>query len=263
MREKLQACMRIDLNGDVGERSEGSGPGSPDSSVMPHLTSANVACGFHAGDARVMRDTVALAREHGVAVGAHPGFPDPEGFGRRELQFSPADVEHFVSYQVGALAAIAASQGVRLQHVKPHGALFNMAVRDAALADAIARAAAVIDRGLILFGLPGSQIVAAGQRAGLRTACEGFADRAYQTDGTLVPRQQEGAVIRDAATVVPRVIRMVRDHVVDAIDGTEIPLVVDTICIHGDTPGAADLAARIRAALGDAGVQVMAVGRTG
>jgi UPF0271 protein len=251
--------MRIDLNGDVGE---GGGPASPDSSLMPHLTSANVACGFHAGDAAVMRDTVALAREHGVAVGAHPSFPDPEGFGRRELHFSPADVEDFVSYQVGSLAAICASQGVRLQHVKPHGALFNMAVRDAALADAIARAAAVIDRELILFGLPGSQIVAAGKRAGLRTAAEGFADRAYQADGTLVPRQQQGAVIRDAVTVVPRVIRMARDRVVEAIDGTEVPLVVDTICVHGDTPGAADLAARIRAALGDAGVQVMAVGRT-
>jgi UPF0271 protein len=251
--------MRIDLNGDVGE---GGGPASPDSSLMPHLTSANVACGFHAGDAGVMRDTVALALEHGVAVGAHPSFPDPEGFGRRELHFSPADVEDFVSYQVGSLAAIAASQGVRLQHVKPHGALFNMAVRDAALADAIARAAAVIDRELILFGLPGSQIVAAGKRAGLRTAAEGFADRAYQADGTLVPRQQQGAVIRDAVTVVPRVIRMARDRVVEAIDGTEVPLVVDTICVHGDTPGAADLAARIRAALGDAGVQVMAVGRT-
>jgi UPF0271 protein len=208
-----------------------------------------------------MRETVALAREHGVAVGAHPSFPDPEGFGRRELPFSPADVEDFVLYQVGSLAAIAASQGVRLQHVKPHGALFNMAVRDAALADAIARAAAMIDGGLILFGLPGSQIVEAGKRAGLRTASEGFADRAYQSDGTLVPRQQEGAVIGDAGAVIPRVIRMVRDHVVEAIDGTEVPLVVDTICVHGDTPEAADLAAQIRTALHEAGVEVMSVGR--
>ena len=253
-------AMRIDLNGDVGEAVGGS-PGNADSSLMPHLTSANVACGFHAGDVNVMRETVALAREHGVAVGAHPGFPDPEGFGRRELQFSPADVEDFVAYQVGVLAAIAASQGVRLQHVKPHGALFNMAVRDGELADAIARAAAAIDRELILFGLPGSEIVAAGRRAGLRTASEGFADRAYRPDGTLVPRQQEGAVIRDAATVIPRVIRMARDHMVEAIDGTSVPLAVDTICVHGDTPGAADLAARIRAALRDAGVEVMAVGR--
>jgi UPF0271 protein len=249
--------MRVDLNGDVGEHT---GPGSPDSDLIKHLTSANVACGFQAGDAGLMRQTVALAREHGVAVGAHPSFPDLEGFGRRELQFSPADIEDFVAYQVGSLAAIAASEGVRLQHVKPHGALFNMAVRDAARADAIARAAAVIDRGLILFGLPGSQIVEAGRRAGLRTASEGFADRAYQPDGTLVPRHQEGAVIRAAAAVVPRVIRMARDHVVEAIDGTEVPLVVDTICVHGDTPGAADLAARIRTALEEQGITVKAVG---
>jgi UPF0271 protein len=229
---------------------------------MPYLTSANVACGFHAGDALTMRETVRLASGHGVAVGAHPGFPDPEGFGRRELQFSPSDVEEFVSYQIGTLAAIAASQGVRLQHVKPHGALFNMAVRDAALADAIARAAAVIDRQLILFGLPGSEIVAAGRRAGLRTASEGFADRAYHPDGTLVPRLQPGAVIVDVDVVIQRVLRMARDRVVDAIDGTPVHLAVDTICVHGDTAGAEQLAARIRSALEGAGIQVMAVGRT-
>jgi UPF0271 protein len=227
--------------------------------LIPHLTSANVACGFHAGNAATMRDTVALAREHGVAVGAHPSFPDPEGFGRRELQFSPADVEEFVSYQVGVLAGIAASQGVRLQHIKPHGALFNMAVRDAALADAIARAAARIDRTLILFGLPGSQLVQAGRRAGLRTASEGFADRAYLADGTLVPRQQPGAVITDPDAVIPRVIRMARDGLVEAIDGTSIALVVDTICVHGDTLGAAELAGRIHVALAQEGVQLKAV----
>ena len=252
--------MCIDLNGDVGEGPQNNGS-TRDLAFIPHLTSANVACGFHAGTPGVMRDTIAIAREHGVAVGAHPGFPDPEGFGRREMQFSPADVEDFVAYQVGALAGIAASQGVRLQHVKPHGALFNMALRDGELADAIARAAAVIDRDLILFGLPGSEIVAAGKRAGLRTASEGFADRAYEADGGLVPRDRNGAVIRDAATVIPRVIRMARDHVVEAIDGTVVPLVVNTICVHGDTPGAADLAARIRTALTEAGVEVVAVGR--
>ena len=252
--------MRVDLNGDVGEASSG-GPAGQDPVLMPHITSANVACGFHAGDPGVMQATVTLACEHGVAVGAHPGFPDPEGFGRRELQFSPRDVEDFVAYQVGALAAIAAAQGVRLQHVKPHGALFNMAVRDATLADAIARAAAVIDQALILFGLPGSEIVAAGKRAGLRTASEGFADRAYQPDGTLVPRHHGGSVIRDADAVVPRVIRLVRDQVVDAIDGSRVPLAVDTICVHGDALGAADLAARIRAALGEAGFEVKAIGQ--
>src|SRR5688572_10116003 len=228
---------------------------------MQSIAAASVACGFHAGDPGIMRATIELARAHGVAVGAHPGFPDLEGFGRREIQVSPRDVEDFVVYQIGALAAIAAAQGVRLQHVKPHGALFNMAVRDAALADAIARAAAMIDRALILFGLPGSELVAAGRRAGLRTASEGFADRAYQPDGTLVPRHRVDSVIRDGVVVVPRVIRMVRDQVVDAIDGSLVPLAVDTICVHGDTPGAADLAARIRAALKEAGVEVKAVGR--
>ena len=251
---------RLDLNADVGETWSG-GPAGQDRALMPHITSASVACGYHAGDPAMMRATIELAREHGVAVGAHPGFPDPEGFGRRELQFSPRDVEDFVAYQVGALAAIAAAQGVRLQHVKPHGALFNMAVRDAALADAIARAAAVIDRSLILFGLPGSEIVAAGARAGLRTASEGFSDRAYHPDGTLVPRHQAGALIDDPETVVRRVVRMAREQVVDAIDGSRVSLVVDTICVHGDTPGAADLAARVRAALSEAGIEVKAIGQ--
>ena len=255
------SAKRVDLNGDVGETMPGEAPG-PDLALIPHLTSANVACGFHAGDPGVMRTTVEFAREHGVAVGAHPGFPDPEGFGRRELQFSPADVEDFVAYQVGSLAAIAAALGVRLQHVKPHGALFNMAVRDAALADAIARAAAVIDRTLILFGLPGSEIVLAGNRAGLRTAGEGFADRAYQPDGTLVPRQHEGAVIHDRRAVVERAVRMVVERVVEAVDGRMVPLAVDTICLHSDTPGAADLASGLRAALTEAGVELKAVGQT-
>jgi len=251
--------MRIDLNGDVGERPSKGGAEHPDLGLMPHLTSANVACGFHAGDAATMRDTVALAVAHGVAVGAHPGFPDPEGFGRRELQFSPADVEDFVSFQVGTLAGIAASQGVRLQHVKPHGALFNMAARDAALADAVARAARAIDPSLILFGLPDSQLIEAGKRAGLRTAAEGFADRAYMPDGSLVPRRQPGAVIVDAADVIARVVRMARDRSITAVDGSLVRVAVDTICVHGDTPGAAGLAARIRTALAAEGVELRCV----
>ena len=251
--------MRIDLNGDVGERPAGGPGGHPDSGLMPYLTSANVACGFHAGDPGMMRDTIALAINHGVAVGAHPGFPDPEGFGRRELQFSPADVEDFVAFQVGTLAGIAASQGVRLQHVKPHGARFNMAARDAALADAVARGARTIDSGLILFGLADSQLIEAGKRAGLRTAAEGFADRAYMPDGSLLPRREPGAVIVDAGDVISRVIRMARDRMVSAVDGTAVHIDVDTICVHGDTPGAADLAARIRAALTREGVELKSV----
>ena len=252
--------MRIDLNSDVGEGSS-EGAAGQDAALMSHITSANVACGFHAGDPKLMRATVILAREHGVAVGAHPGFPDPDGFGRRELQFSPSDVEDFVAYQIGALAAIAAAEGVRLQHIKPHGALFNMAVRSAALAEAIARAAVVIDRSLILVGLPGSEVVAAGERAGLRTASEGYADRAYQFDGTLVSREHAGAVIDDPDRVVPRAVRMARDRTVETDDGRCVPLTIDTLCVHGDTAGAADLAARIRVAFDRAGVEVKAIGR--
>ncbi len=253
--------MRVDLNADVGEGAAGGALGQ-DPALMQFVTSANVACGFHAGDPGIMRAPLELARAPGVAVGAHPGFPDLEGFGRRELQVAPRDVEDFVVSQVGALAAIAAAQGVRLQHVKPHGALFNMAVRDAALADAVARATAMIDTSMMLFGLPGSELNAAGRRAGLKTACEAFADRAYQPDGALVSRQLPGAVIHDADVVVQRAVRMVREQAVEAIDGSIVPLIVDTICVHGDTPGAADLAARIRAALIAAGIEVKAVSRT-
>jgi len=178
--------MRVDLNADVGELC------GQDAALMRSITSANVACGSHAGDPGVMRDTLLLAREHGVAVGAHPGFPDREGFGRRDLHLTPRQVEDVVVYQIGAIAAIAAASGVRLQHVKPHGALFNIAVRDRSIADAIARAMAAVDRSLILFGLPDSELIAAGEAAGLRTAREAFADRAYRADGTLVPRTEPG-----------------------------------------------------------------------
>jgi UPF0271 protein len=243
----------MDLNADVGE---GAGQ---DAVLMPVVTSASIACGFHAGDPGVMRETVALAREHGVAVGAHPGFPDRAGFGRHEMSLTPRQVEDLVVYQIGALAAVAAAQGLSLQHVKPHGALYNMAARDASLADAIARAVMAVDRSLILFGLPGSQLVAAGKRAGLRTACEAFADRAYQPDGALVARSQPGAVIHDVDAVVARAVAMARDGVVTAIDGSGVPLEVDTICVHGDTPDAAQLATRIRQALEVAGVEVRRV----
>jgi 5-oxoprolinase (ATP-hydrolysing) subunit A len=251
--------MGIDLNADVGE-SFGAYSLGHDADLVPLITSANVACGFHAGDPGVMRATVALARHHGVAVGAHPGFPDLVGFGRREMRATPREVEDAVAYQIGALAGIAATEGLRLQHVKAHGALYNMAVREAPLADAIAKATASVDRSLILLGLPGSQLVLAGRRAGLRTASEAFADRAYQPNGELVPRSQSGAVIEEADTVVSRAIMMAREHVVIAIDGTRVPIDVDTICVHGDTPGAAALARRIREALTQAGVDIAALG---
>lgn len=247
--------MRIDLNADVGE-----GVGQ-DPALMPHITSANVACGVHAGSPAVMRETVLLAREHGVAVGAHPSFPDREGFGRRDLRLPPPQIEDIVVSQIDALAAIAAAEDVRLQHVKPHGALFNVAVRDRSVADAIARAIASVDPALILFGLPASELIAAGKAAGLRTACEAFADRAYRPDGTLVPRTQPGALIDDAAQVLRRVAAIALERAVIAIDGTRVPITLDTICVHGDTPGAAGLAARIRATLAASGIDVKSIGK--
>ena len=247
--------MQIDLNGDVGE-SFGAYEIGHDAALIPILTSANIACGFHAGDPGVMRATVALAREHGTAVGAHPGFPDLVGFGRREMNATPREVEDLVAYQIGALAAIAAAQGVRLTHVKPHGALYNMAARDLDLADAIARAIAAVDPSLALFGLPGSQSLEAAQRHKVRAVSEAFADRAYRRDGSLVPRNQPGAVIDDEQIVVTRAVAIARERVVIAADGTRVPLDVQTICVHGDTPGAAVLASRIRKALNDAGIQV-------
>jgi UPF0271 protein len=250
--------MRIDLNSDLGE-SFGAWTMGQDALLMTAITSANVACGFHAGDPGVMRETVALALARGVAIGAHPGFPDLAGFGRREMRCAPQEVEDMVVYQVAALAGIAARQGARLQHVKAHGALYNMACRDRALADAIARAAAAVDPSLVLFGLPGSALVEAGVAAGLAVAAEGFADRAYHPDGSLVSRQLPGSVLHDEAEVVGRAVRMARERSVTAIDGREIPLAIDTLCVHGDTRGAAALARAIRAALEHDGIDVGAL----
>jgi UPF0271 protein len=223
---------------------------------MDSISSANVACGFHAGDPGTMRATLALARQKGVAVGAHPGFPDLVGFGRREMKASPAEVEDFVLYQVAALAGMAAAHGLTLQHVKAHGALYNMACRDRALADAIAKAVAGFDRKLILFGLPKSELLRAGEAAGLRVAAEVFADRAYDPDGSLTARSKPGSVIHDTATVVERAIRMVRDKEVVAIDGSTIKLLADTICLHGDTPGAAEHARAVKTGLEAAGIRI-------
>jgi 5-oxoprolinase (ATP-hydrolysing) subunit A len=249
----------IDLNSDLGE-SFGAYTIGSDAEVMASITSANVACGFHGGDPAVMRRTVRLARDAGVAVGAHPGLPDLGGFGRREMKITPQEAEDMVLYQIGALAAIAASEGVTLQHVKAHGALYNMAIRDAALAEAIARATRAFDPSLIFFGLPGSTLLAAGRAAGLTVAAEGFADRAVEPDGTLTPRSRPGSVIHDADVVVARAVRMVRDGVVTATDGSEVPMPVQTICTHGDTQGAFELTRRLRAGLAAAGLTVAPVG---
>src|SRR5262245_29938973 len=251
--------MRIDINSDLGE-SFGAYSIGHDEGLMHAITSANVAAGFHAGDPSVLRDTIRLAKANRVAVGAHPGFPDLVGFGRRELNVTAKEAEDFVLYQVAAVAGVAAAEGVPVQHVKPHGALFNMAVRNAELSAAIARAVAAFDKTLILFGLPGSKILEAGRAAGLRVAAEVFADRAYEPDGSLASRRKPGSVIHDADAVVARAVRMVKERTVVAIDGSVVPLEADTICVHGDTPGSDDLAARIRAGFEAAGVNVKAIG---
>lgn len=251
--------MRIDLNADVGE-SFGAYAIGDDEALLASVTSASVAAGFHAGDPGVLRRTIRLARGRGVALGAHPGFQDLAGFGRREMRVSPNDTEDLVLYQIAAVAGIAQSEGARLQHVKPHGALYNMAATDPGLAEAIARAVRAFDPSLVLFGLPGSALLAAGRSAGLRVAAEGFADRAYRRDGTLAPRSMADSVISDPAEVVSRAVRMVVDGVVTAIDGTVVPIVADTLCVHGDTPGAGRLAASLRTGLEAAGINVRPVG---
>lgn len=253
---------RLDLNADLGE-SFGAytlGPSGNDAGLMASITSANVAAGFHAGDPTVLRNTVRLAKTHGVAVGAHPGFPDLVGFGRREMRVSAREAEDFVLYQIAAVAGVASAEGVRLQHVKPHGALYNMAAREAVLADAVARATAAFDRRLILFGPPGSELLRAGLAAGLRVFAEGFADRAYEPDGSLVSRSRQGAVIHAADHVVARAVRIAVERTVSAVDGSTLKIDVQTLCIHSDTAGADHLAARVRSGLEAAGVAVRAPG---
>ncbi len=242
--------MRIDLNCDMGE-GEGS-----DALVMPLVTSANVACGFHAGDAATMRRTVRLARRHGVAVGAHPSYPDREGFGRRNVDATPDQVRDDVTYQIGALWAFCRAEGVRLTHVKPHGALYDAAAADAELARAICEAVRAVDPSLAVVCLARSPMVDLVRRAGLACAEEAFADRAYTSAGTLVPRSAPGAVIHDAEQVAERASMIVREKRVVAVDGTVVPLCAQTLCVHGDTPGAERLAAAIRARLAADGVEV-------
>jgi len=253
--------MRIDLNSDMGE-SFGAYTIGHDAGLMKSITSANVAAGFHAGDPSVLRETIRLARQSGVSVGAHPGFPDLVGFGRRAMQVTPREAEDFVLYQIAAVAGVAAAEGLDLQHVKAHGELFNMAFKDADLAGAIARAVAAFDSSLILFASPNSQVAKAGRALGLRVALEVFADRAYEPDGQLASRRKPGSVIHDAAQVVTRAVRMVKEGSVVAVDGTSLPLEADTICVHGDTPGSDELAAKIRAGLEAAGITVKAIGQT-
>ncbi len=249
----------VDLNCDLGEWSGHDQVGDA-AQIVSRITSANVACGYHAGDPSVMRTTVRLSLAHGVAVGAHPGFPDREGFGRRTRQVSPDEVEDLVLYQIGALSGIVAAEGGRLTHVKGHGALYNMASVQAPIAEAVARAVKAVDRRLVLFGLSGSCVLAAGRAAGLVVASEVFADRAYLSDGTLVPRSKAGAVLYEPSAVVERAVAMVTEGLVTAVSGEVIPVVADTLCVHGDTPNAVELVTRLRSGLATAGVEVAAIG---
>ncbi|CAM4399648.1 LamB/YcsF family protein [Bordetella muralis] len=248
----------IDLNCDMGE-SYGAWHMGNDDAVLQFVSSANVACGFHGGDPSTMRKTVAAALKHNVSIGAHPSLPDLVGFGRRPMQVTPQEAYDMVVYQVGALAAVAATQGTRLHHVKAHGALYNMAVKDRPLAQAIARAVHDVDASLVLYGLPGSYLIEAANELGLRAANEVFADRTYQDDGSLTPRTQAGAMIEDVDTAVAQVLRMVQDRVVRSVNGRDVPVQADTLCIHGDQPNALVFAKGLREALLKAGVGIRKV----
>ncbi len=250
---------RIDLNADLGE-AFGSYSMGTDEAVLVYVTSANVACGFHAGDPTVIDRTVARAVGAGVAVGAHPGHCDLRGFGRREIAADPAEVEADVLYQIGAVAAFARAHGARLTHVKPHGALYSQAARDEPLARAVARGMARFSRDLALVGLAGSLTLRqAAEAEGLRFAAEAFADRAYDAEGRLVPRSRPGALIADPAFAAARALRIVRDRVVTSVEGVEVPMHADTLCLHGDNPRALAIARAVREALEGAGVSVRAL----
>lgn len=249
--------MTIDLNCDMGE---GFGPWTMgnDAALMQYITSANIACGFHAGDPVIMRKTVQLALKYHVAIGAHPGFPDLQGFGRREIKMSPDEVFAMTLYQIGALQAIVRAEGGALHHVKPHGALYNMAAKDKKLADAIARATQQAGTDLVLYGLSGSALIEAGKAIGLRTASEVFADRTYQEDGTLTPRSQPDALIEQTMKAVAQAVQMVQQQSVASVNGKMIHLASETICLHGDGAHAVEFASAIHAAFRENGIEMKA-----
>ncbi|ACB76108.1 5-oxoprolinase subunit PxpA [Opitutus terrae] len=238
----------LDLNCDLGEG------GAHDAELMPLISSANIACGAHAGDAQTMQAAVALAQRHGVAIGAHPGFADREYFGRRELELPPSGIERLVGEQVNALRALAP-----LRHVKPHGGLYNRAACDRACAEAVARAVRAVDPALVLYALAGSELVRAGRAAGLRVAEEVFADRTYRADGSLTPRSEPGALIESEDAMVVQVLQVVREGIVRSIDGVDVKIVADTVCLHGDGSQVVAFARRLRTALESAGIEIAAM----
>nr|WP_315597259.1 5-oxoprolinase subunit PxpA [uncultured Cupriavidus sp.] len=238
----------IDFNSDLGE-SFGIYNLGDDSGVLAQISSANIACGFHAGDPQTIAATVRNAVAQGVSIGAHPGFPDLQGFGRRAMALSHGEIYNLTIYQVGAMQAFARAAGSRLAHVKPHGALYNLAAKDSGMARALAEAVRDVDPTLVFFGLAGSELVRAGREAGLETAEEVFADRSYQSDGSLTPRGTPGAMITDPDVATKQVIRMIREGVVRSLQGVDVPVKADTLCIHGDQPRATAFAHCIRTAL--------------
>lgn len=249
----------VDLNCDMGE-SFGAYKMGTDEEILEFVTSANIACGFHAGDPATMRKTVRMALAKGVGIGAHPGLPDLLGFGRRNMDISPQEAFDLVVYQVGALYGFVKAEGGRMQHVKPHGALFNMAAGNKGLAEAVAEAVYKVNPDLILFGLAGSELVKAGERLGLRSANEVFSDRTYQQDGTLTSRRQPDSVITDHDLAVQQVVRMVEEGKVLSQQGTDVSIQADTVCIHGDGPHALIFARKIRETLETSGIKVNAIG---
>ena len=254
---------QVDLNSDVGE-SFGVYKIGFDEEVIPLISSANIACGFHAGDPSVMKRTLNIAGKSGVAPGAHPGLPDLVGFGRRKMDVSLEEIKDFVTYQVGALQAVAQSQGLKLQHVKPHGALYNMAVANAAIWEAFAQVLSLLDKNLILVALAGPNRKALEEMAArysIRIAFEFFGDRAYNPDGSLVSRSAPGAVLHDSGEVADRIVKLIGEGKVTTVDGSEMDLNAETICVHGDNPEALALVRGIREALASAGIKVRPMGK--
>ncbi len=245
----------IDLNSDLGE-SFGAYKIGRDEEIIPLVSSANVACGFHAGDPSIMAKTVKLCKESNGAIGAHPGFHDIVGFGRRNMNVAPEDVKNMIIYQVGALDAFCKAAGVKPQHVKPHGALYNMAAKDAALAKAICEGIYEYNSSLILLGLANSEMIAQAKKTGLPYAAEVFADRAYEDDGTLVARTKPGSMIKDEDEAVSRVVGMIKKHTVKSINGNEIEICPDSVCVHGDSEKALVFVRKIRSALEKEGIAV-------
>lgn len=248
----------VDLNSDLGE-SFGNYTIGMDEEILKYVSSANVACGWHGGDPLVMEKTVSLAKKFGTAVGAHPGFPDLMGFGRRNMTISPEETKAYMKYQLGALMAFTQSKGMKIQHVKPHGAFYNMAAVDMNMARAMCEAVYEVDKDIIFMGLAGSKMIAAAEEIGLTTASEVFADRAYNDDGTLVSRKLPGAMIKDKDLAIKRVVRMIKEGKVETINGKDIAIKADTICVHGDNPKALEFVKNIRETLLAEGVTIQSL----